>query len=98
MSFMRRSDEVRMLALANSFPTLKDVLDLWHDDAPEVLEEWACGPAATPGGLAAARFVLAVYNYDAEWKCGRFSMRDISRWDDHHIEAFAAWARDPFWP
>ncbi len=64
---IRSYDRKRLLNLANSFPTLRGVLDTWEPD-------------------------------DVEWRCGRFSMRDICGWDEPHLAAFADWAQDPFWP
>jgi hypothetical protein len=91
----------RMSALALSFPELArhgspaPGVDPWD---PAALEEWSCGPTPGSGALAAARFVLGVWNVRAEWRCGPFTLADFGAWDLAHREAFLAWARAPWWP
>lgn len=86
----------RLLALAESFPTLRGVLEIWD---PERLDRWACGPEPGSGALLAAQFVLGVWNHRAEWQCGPFDFfRAYNCWDDDHLAAFLAWAKDPWYP
>ncbi len=87
-----------MAALARSFPTLLTApgLSPWR---PDELDRWACGPVPGSGALHAARFVLAVWNFHAEWDCGRFdAVRALGAWDADHRAAFVAWAARPWWP
>jgi len=85
-----------MLALANSFPTLRGVIDHWD---PDMLDTWACGTEPGAGALNAARFVLSVWNTRTEWKCGAFNVVIAwGIWDDEHREAFLSWTRKPRWP
>ncbi len=86
----------RMLALVNSFPTLRGKFSHW--DAL-VFHDWACGPEPSSGMKHAARFILEVWNPYDEWKCGRFDwQRAIGIWDEGHRKAFIAWLQDPFFP
>lgn len=60
--------------------------------------EFALSPAATSGSMAAARFVLAVWNPRADHEgIGQFSLADVSSWDNRYHEAFVRWAAAPFW-
>jgi hypothetical protein len=92
------NSEHSMSVLARTFPTLHAARGLtpWR---PEDLEQWACGPVPGSGALHAARFVLTVWNSQAEWECGRFdAVRALGAWDQAHQAAFLAWAMQPWWP
>ena len=91
----------RMTALSLSFPELArrgspaPGVQPWD---PAVLEEWACGPTPGSGALAAARFMLGVWNDAAPRRCGPFTLADFAAWDRAHREAFLAWAQARWWP
>lgn len=86
---------IRMRAIADSFPTLRGVLEVWD---PERLDRWACGPEPGSGARNAARFVLSVWDR-RDWECGRFELhRALGCWDDKHGAAFLAWVKNPWWP
>ena len=92
----------RMTALALSFPELArrgrgvaPGVDPWD---PAALEAWARGPDPCTGALAAARFVLGVWNVRAKRRCGPFALADFGAWDRPHREAFLVWAQAPWWP
>jgi hypothetical protein len=83
--------------LALSFPTLRGAggVSPWN---PRELDGWACGPVPGHGAKHAARFVLAVWNNDAEWQCGKFDVVEaLPVWDDSHRAVFLAWCAQPWW-
>lgn len=87
-----------MLALCAAFPSLqgKPGVTPWN---AEDLDRWTQTPAPTTGSLAAARFVLSVWNPSTEWKAGPFDLHGaLQSWDQPHREAFLRWASDPWWP
>lgn len=88
-----------MAKLAASFPTLKDAPGVAPFE-PRALDRWASSsPAVTSGSLAAARFVLSVFNPSTAFECGRFDLHEaLSVWDADHRAAFLAWATAPWWP
>jgi hypothetical protein len=91
------SPEVKVQQLASAFPTLlgADGINPWD---PNGLDAWACGPAPGHGARHAARFVLAVWNNDAEWECGRFDVVEaLSVWGDGQRSVFLAWVLAPWW-
>ena len=106
------SNKVQQLeALALSFPSLRRAIPTrlfrpW--DAIRFAQY--CVPMSG-GEKEAALFVLSVWNSSDDWSefglaCapegepnrGRFDMhRALSRWDDEHMRAFAAWVGAPWW-
>ena len=83
----------RLAQLARSFPTLQAAAGLspWE---PHPFAAWAGGPV--PGH--AARFILAVWNSDADWPCGKFdAVEALSVWDGPHHGAFLTWVAAPWW-
>ncbi len=94
---MGNSPEHRIRRLARSFPTLRDAyggVKPW--DAAQ-LDRFAFEPVAD-GARHAARFVLAVWNNDTQWQCGRFDVIEaMAVWDADHREAFLEWAKNPWW-
>lgn len=83
-----------MLELAHNFPTLRSFEGPW--DAQR-FEAWARSKSS--GEKHAVRFVLSVWNPTTKWKVGRFDLHDaMGTWDPEHRTAFAAWAREPWWP
>lgn len=54
------------------------------------------------GRNCAARFVLSVWNYQADrdnaYRLGQFDLHEaMGCWDPGHREAFGAWVHNPFW-
>jgi hypothetical protein len=89
--------EHRMTKLARTFPTLRRVFDDLHPWGATWLERWA--GTASHGERAAAQFVLAVWDPNQEWECGRFDFMDATRvFDERHRAALLDWAKDPWWP
>jgi hypothetical protein len=88
--------ETKMSNFAMSFPSLRGApgVKLW--DA-KTLDRWAkAGPSH--GERVTARFVLAVWNSDTDWECGKFDLMEaLSVWDAKHHTAFLAWVREPWW-
>ncbi len=89
-----------MMKLACTFPCLRRAIAAsslpvgW--DANTV-DRWAC--VASHGERAAAQFLLAVWDQDHEWQCGRFDFMDALRiFDESHRAALLEWAADPWWP
>jgi len=94
------SGERRMTLLAKSFPTLtKSATGIEPWDAL-VLDHWAAtSPAVTSGSLAAARFLLHVWNDQTDWQCGRFSLREAhGTWDGNHWTAMLEFLKAPVFP
>lgn len=86
----------KLVALTESFPTLRGLLEVWD---PDRLDTLACGPEPGSGAFRAAQFVLGVWNHRADFKCGKFDFHVAwAIWDDDHQAAFLAWAQDPWWP
>jgi hypothetical protein len=86
-----------MTEIAERFRALRDAPGVRPFD-PERLDAWAVG-AASETSADCARFVLHVWNLNAEWSCGSFdAVRALGRWDAEHRAAFLAWAADPYFP
>lgn len=90
----------KMTALAQTFPTLVGVpgVEPWE---PDKLDEWlVTGGGVTAGSAMAGRFVLHVWNSDADtWKSGMFNLKDaMTRWDREHNQAMLDFLVNPFWP
>lgn len=88
----------KMLALAWSFPSLRNYPGVNDRFDPIDFESWARGAHATSGTVQSARFLLEVWNgYSGDkgkcpWKIGRFSLRSaMGTWDAPHLRAFLAW-------
>lgn len=94
VSFVER----RFAALVSSFPSVANVPGTapWNAD---VFDRWAAATPISPGELATARFLLAVWNPGHKWESGCFGLMEAVRiWDDTHHRAFLAWAEAPWWP
>lgn len=90
--------EARMSELARTFPSTAKAAGVALWDA-STLDRWAAETPISPGERATARFLLAVWEPETEWACGRFDLMDaLKRWDERHLAAFLAWAADPWWP
>ena len=93
---------LRFWNLVKSFPSLAPwAANVAVDEKFNALkfEKWANGPCPGHGALAAARFVLSVWNPPTKWKCGAFDLHDsLSCWDGRHQEAFLRWCAEPWWP
>ncbi len=88
-------EAIKIQWLARTFPSLRKApgVDPW---IPHELNRWAVGPASS-GERHAARFVLAVWDNDAGWECGRFDVVEaLTAWDEPHRRAFLAWAYEPW--
>ncbi len=82
----------KMTAFACSFPSLRHAPGIKCWDANE-LDRWAAEMPLSHGELCTARFVLAIWDSDAEWRCGRFDIMEALRiWDPSHHSVFLAWA------
>ena len=87
----------RLIALTNSFPTLRGVLITWE---PRFLDEWTSGPEACANARLAGQFILSVVcDRKARWRTGRsFDLhKALKVWDRTHRQAFANWALDPWY-
>lgn len=96
-------DELRaqkMQTLCATFPSLRAAPGAapW---SPDVLDAWACGPAASTAARVSAAFVLAVWTgtRDGYWRTPGFDVfRAAAEWDEAHRRAFSAWLSSPWWP
>jgi hypothetical protein len=89
--------EEKMAALARTFPGVAKAsgVKLWDAN---LFDRWAAETPVSPGELATARFLLAVWDPGHPWRCGRFDLMEaLKLWDDRHRAAFLAWAGDPWW-
>jgi hypothetical protein len=92
------SEEQKMAELAKSFPCMAKPIGsrLWDANA---IDRWAHNSPLSHGELVTVRFLLAVWDRDFDWECGRFDLMDALRvWDTRHYAAFLTWVRDPRWP
>jgi hypothetical protein len=90
--------EERMAAFARTFPSMTKAsgVKLWEANT---LDRWAAATPISPGELVTARFLLAVWDPEQPWQCGRFDLMEaLQVWDEKHRAAFVAWAEDPWWP
>jgi hypothetical protein len=97
MTEIADNPETKIRLLAQTFPSLWKApgISPWKACA---VEDWAASGRPSHGELCTARFILAVWDPNYEWQCGRFDLMDALRvWDLHHRDAFFAWARDPWW-
>ena len=88
----------RMARLAFAFPSLRGApgIEPWD---PSILDHWADQQRRSSSERHAARFLLAVWDGFAEWRCGRFdAMAAVSVWDPVHRGAFLTWAAKPWNP
>ena len=90
--------EAKMAAFARTFLSTSQAPGVLLWDA-NTLDRWAAETPASHGELLTARFLLAVWDPENEWRCGRFDVMEALRVSDaRHRAAFLAWARDPWWP
>lgn len=86
-----------ILALAESFHVLADAPGIrpW---SPIALDNWANHPIRGDASRYAAQFVLSVWDYTMNWKCGRFDMtKALRKWDAANMTAWKRWAANPWW-
>jgi hypothetical protein len=105
----------RFLSLVRSFPVLANYAPGLTEDRLDLslLDAWAAHePAAVKtiiaegrgiypgsGAVAAARFVLYVWDSNRKWKCGSFDLfQAFACWDREQRAAWRAWAADPLGP
>jgi len=101
----KHSNLARFYALVESFPTLKGRMPLDPDGFAAESFARAAAPMSS-GEKDAALFCLGVWSATCDWKRygltnrygrGKFdALAAISNWDDRHIAAFIAWAKNPF--
>jgi len=90
--------EAKMTEFARTFPSMSKAagVELWDANA---LDRWAAETPISEGELVTARFLLAVWDPNHEWRCGRFDlMKALKVWDERHRAAFLAWVEVPWWP
>ena len=90
--------ERRFVALAQSFPILRDRsgIDPWN---PTFVDDWAASPGPGSGERWVLRFLLNLWDPYTDWPSGRFDVFEaLAAWDEAHRDAFLSWARDPWWP
>lgn len=89
--------EEKLAAFARTFPSMAKAsgVKLWDANT---LDLWATESPISPGELATAQFLLAIWDPTHNWRCGRFDLMDaLKLWDDRHRAAFLAWAEEPWW-
>ena len=87
----------RVRLLAQTFPALWKAPGVSPWDALTI-DEWATSGRPSHGELCTAKFILAVWDPDGEWRSGRFDVMEALRvWDLTHRTAFLDWAADPWW-
>jgi hypothetical protein len=83
--------------LALCFPSLQGAAGVQPWD-PNQLDAWACD-GASHAQRVTIQLLLAVWNLETTWDCGRFDlMEGLALWDLPHRVAFLHWAKDPWWP
>lgn len=89
--------ETRIQILAKRFPSLHAAPGMNPWDAVAI-DDWAAGGGPSHGEVCTARFVLAVWEPNENWRSGRFDLMEALRvWDGPHRRAFLVWASDPWW-
>jgi hypothetical protein len=97
--------------LVKMFPSMKVVLGERAWNAHDVLR-WLCSVGGSHGEVLAARFLLGVWNQQADWvtearelgfpspeAAKRFDLIDaVTVWDEPHLAALRAWLAAPFFP
>lgn len=86
----------KVCALAESFPSLRGKPGVRPWDPIALDNYMKKSGAGTSGSLAAARFILSVWNTTEKWKIGKFTLGDVAKFDDAHARAFALWAANPY--
>lgn len=95
----RPTPEARMVTLAGTFPSTKKASGVCPVWSANELDRWAADTPLSHGELVTARFLLAVWDPNHPWRCGRFDLMEAFRvWDETHHAAFLAWASFPWWP
>lgn len=97
MTMERPTIEEKMARFAQGFPSTAKApgVGLWN---AKTLDRWAAETPSSHGGLVTARFLLAVWDPNYAWRCGRFEVMEALRvWDSPHRLAFLAWVGDPWW-
>jgi hypothetical protein len=87
----------RVRLLAQEFPSLWNAPGVSPWNAVTV-DEWASSGRPSHGELCTARFILAVWEPNENWRAGRFDVMEALRvWDEPHRTAFLRWAAAPWW-
>jgi hypothetical protein len=90
--------EAKMSKFASSFHSLRKApgVALWDADT---LDKWVTETPISDGERVTARFVLAVWDPNHDWRCGKFDLMEALRiWDEDHHRAFLTWVQEPWWP
>ena len=85
-----REKDFELMAMA--FPTLRDAEGVfpWN---PNRLDIWAAEEADSPEAIAAAQFLLSLWNPCCQWECGCFNPQQAFQyWDSPHRLAYLDWA------
>lgn len=87
----------RIADFAEQFPSLRLASGVRPWDA-DVFDVWAAGANLPHGTRCTARFVLAVWDPNHQWRAGAFDLMEALRvWDERHHRSFLAWAEAPWW-
>jgi hypothetical protein len=92
----------KMTTLCRLFPSLRGKSGAEPWDAIRFARTFSGGQSEAE--KQAAAFVLSVWNTDADWNKGEYSVgtfrfaRAYFLWDGEHRAAFRAWCDAPFWP
>lgn len=93
---MKASTDTDFIKLAMAFPSLQHApgISPWN---PNRLDIWAAEEADEPAAIAAAQFLLSVWNRSCRWQCGSFDVTGaFETWDSAHRLGFLNWAtREP---
>jgi hypothetical protein len=90
--------EASMSAFASSFHSLGNApgVKLWDANT---LDRWAAETPLSHGERVTAQFLLAVWDPNHSWACGKFDLMEALRiWDNDHHAAFLTWVKEPWWP
>jgi hypothetical protein len=85
---MVKRDDTEFERLALAFPALKRAVGIspW---SPNQLDIWATEEATEPAAIAAAQFLLSLWNRNCRWQCGSFDMFSaLEKWDVPHRSGF----------
>lgn len=89
---MTRDQDTEFTQLALRFPALTraEGISPW---SPNRLDIWAAEETSEPAALAAAQFLLSLWNRRHDWECGRFDVvAAFEIWDLPHRRGFLDWA------
>ncbi len=88
---MEQRNETEFEKIAMAFPGLRDAAGVspWN---PNQLDIWAAEEAGEPAAIAAAQFLLSLWNRSCQWQCGAFDLHQaLEAWDSPHRLCFLDW-------